>query len=76
AHHPPIFRTLKHISTDQPAGSLIEKCLKHDIAVYAAHTNLDVADGGVNDLLAEAFELCEKVVLAPNYSDPMIMLAV
>ena len=30
---------------------------KNDIAVYAAHTNLDVAPGGVNDLLADALEL-------------------
>lgn len=76
AHHPPIFRPLKHISTDQPAGRLIEKCLKHDIAVYAAHTNLDVADGGVNDLLAEALELSETEVLAPTYTDPLKKLAV
>lgn len=76
AHHPPIFRSLKHISTDQPAGRLIEKCLKHDIAVYAAHTNLDVADGGVNDLLAEALELSETEVLAPTYTDPLKKLAV
>ncbi|QIW80682.1 Nif3-like dinuclear metal center hexameric protein [Bacillus tequilensis] len=76
AHHPPIFRPLKHIATDQPAGRLIEKCLKHDIAVYAAHTNLDVADGGVNDLLAEALELSETDVLAPTYTDPLKKLAV
>ena len=36
---------------------MIEKLLKHDIAVYAAHTNLDIAEGGVNDLLAEALDL-------------------
>ena len=36
-----------------PQGRMIEKCIKHDIAVYAAHTNLDVAPGGVNDLLAD-----------------------
>ncbi len=51
AHHPPIFRPLQKIVTDTPQGRMIEKLIKHDIAVYAAHTNLDVADGGVNDLL-------------------------
>ncbi|MCY8490419.1 Nif3-like dinuclear metal center hexameric protein [Bacillus atrophaeus] len=76
AHHPPIFRPLKHISTDQPGGRLIEKCIKHDIAVYAAHTNLDVADGGVNDLLAEALELENSEVLVPTYSDPLKKLVV
>ncbi|MGX4256991.1 Nif3-like dinuclear metal center hexameric protein [Bacillus sp. YH3-2-B2] len=76
AHHPPIFRPLKQITTDQPGGRLIEKCIKHDIAVYAAHTNLDVADGGVNDLLAEALGLTDTEVLVPTYSDPMKKLAV
>ena len=35
------------------AGKLYEKLIKHDIAVYIAHTNLDVADGGVNDWMAD-----------------------
>jgi dinuclear metal center YbgI/SA1388 family protein len=54
AHHAIIFRPLSHLQTDTPAGRLYEKLLKHDIAVYIAHTNLDVAAGGVNDMLAEA----------------------
>ena len=31
--------------------------IKHDIAVYAAHTNLDAARGGVNDVLADRLGL-------------------
>ena len=57
AHHPPIFRPLKNIATDTPQGRMIEKCIKHDISVYAAHTNLDVAPGGVNDMLADRLGL-------------------
>ncbi|MED2941137.1 Nif3-like dinuclear metal center hexameric protein [Bacillus swezeyi] len=76
AHHPPVFRPLKHVITDQPGGRLIEKCIKHDIAVYAAHTNLDVADGGVNDMLAEALGLKETKVLVPTYEEPLKKLAV
>ncbi|MGO4887208.1 Nif3-like dinuclear metal center hexameric protein [Anaerobacillus sp. MEB173] len=66
AHHPVIFRPLKNINTDYSSGRIVEKCLKHDIAVYAAHTNLDVAKGGVNDLLAEALQLEDTEVLAPT----------
>ncbi|MCH1624959.1 Nif3-like dinuclear metal center hexameric protein [Ferdinandcohnia quinoae] len=69
AHHPPIFRPLKAIQTDTPAGRIIEKCIKHDIAIYAAHTNLDVAVGGVNDLLADALELKDVELLSPSYED-------
>lgn len=66
AHHPIIFRPLKAIQTDRPYGKIVEKLLKHDIAVYAAHTNLDVAKGGVNDLMAEKLELENIDVLAPT----------
>ena len=67
AHHPLIYRPLKNIMTDQLPGRMIEKLLKHDITVYAAHTNLDVAKGGVNDLLAEALELSNTEVLVPTH---------
>lgn len=76
AHHPPIFRAMKNIWTDTPQGRLIEKCIKNDIAVYAAHTNLDVAPGGVNDLLASRLELADLEVMSPTISDPLYKLAV
>jgi dinuclear metal center YbgI/SA1388 family protein len=57
AHHAVIFRSLKNLRTDLPAGRLYEKLIKHDIAVYIAHTNLDVTPGGINDLMAEALGL-------------------
>ncbi len=76
AHHPPIFRPLKKIMTDTPAGRMIAKLIKHDIAVYAAHTNLDVAKGGVNDLLAEALGLKNPQVLVPTFEDHLKKLVV
>ena len=57
AHHPLIFRAQKHIRTDLPLGHTLQKLLIHGIAVYAAHTNLDIAVGGVNDVLANAIGL-------------------
>ncbi|PLT30985.1 Nif3-like dinuclear metal center hexameric protein [Peribacillus deserti] len=76
AHHPPIFRPLKHLRTDLPQGALYEKIIKHDIAVYAAHTNLDVAKGGVNDLLANALKLQDIKVMSPTYEKKLKKLAV
>ena len=76
AHHPPIFRGLKNMRTDLPQGSLIEMCIKHDIAVYAAHTNLDIATGGVNDLLAEALKLENVEILEKTTAEKMMKLAV
>ncbi|AGX05546.1 hypothetical protein B14911_05626 [Bacillus sp. NRRL B-14911] len=76
AHHPPIFRPLQKINTDTAAGRIIEKLIKHDISVYAAHTNLDVAEGGVNDLLAEALGLENTEVLVPTHETSLKKLAV
>ena len=53
AHHPFIFRSLKKIRTDLPQGEIIERLIINKTAVFAAHTNLDSALGGVNDVLAE-----------------------
>lgn len=57
SHHPFIFSKLKLLDFDTIQGSLIEKLIKKDIGVISAHTNLDVADGGVNDALAAAIGL-------------------
>jgi dinuclear metal center YbgI/SA1388 family protein len=76
AHHPPIFRPLKNIMTDTVPGRMIEKLIKHDIAVYAAHTNLDVAKGGVNDWLAEALGLEAAEVLVPTFDTKLKKLVV
>lgn len=76
AHHPPIFRPLKNLQTDFPQGRLMEKLIKHDIAVYAAHTNLDVAKGGVNDLLADALGLSDTKILVPTYEAELVKIAV
>lgn len=75
AHHPIIFNPLKSIHTDTHYGKIIELCVKHNIAVYAAHTNLDAADGGVNDLLAEALELQNTEILDVTYTEELKKIA-
>ncbi len=61
SHHPMIFRPMKAIRTDLPTGRRIEKLLRNGISVFAAHTNLDCAWGGVNDVLAEQIGLTDIV---------------
>lgn len=53
SHHPVIFGALKELHPESTACL----ALKMGIAVISAHTNLDVAEGGVNDCLAEALGL-------------------
>lgn len=75
-HHPLIFKPLKNIRTDYHLGGLIARLLKNDIAVYAAHTNLDSASGGVNDVLAEKLGLEDVTGFIGGYKEALVKLAV
>ena len=57
AHHPPIYRPLKNIAGDSLDAQVVRAAIKADVAVVAAHTNWDAAEGGVNDTLAELLSL-------------------
>ena len=63
AHHPPIFRPLKNLATDDAQTKMYADLLKNDITVYAAHTNLDVATNGMNTWLADELNLAETEIL-------------
>ncbi len=58
-HHPPIWEPLEALRTDDPATRLCLDLVEAGIACYAAHTNLDVAPGGVNTVLAERLGLVD-----------------
>ncbi|HBG41143.1 Nif3-like dinuclear metal center hexameric protein [Limibacterium fermenti] len=66
SHHPLAFRPFKSLT----GRTYIERCLikavKNDITVYAAHTNLDNATGGVNFRLAEMLGLQQIRILSPQ----------
>lgn len=64
-HHPFPFRCVKSICQDCSEGKLIIDFIKHDIGLYAAHTNLDIAFGGTNDVLAEKIGLHSIDILSP-----------
>lgn len=76
AHHAVIFRPLPKIDTGTAAGRLYEKLIKNDIAVYIAHTNLDVAEGGINDAMAESLGLEGRGVLEEVHTDKLYKLVV
>ncbi|MGM0500978.1 MAG: Nif3-like dinuclear metal center hexameric protein [Bacillota bacterium] len=52
SHHPIIFNELSAVKFDTAIGKIIKMAIKNDIAIYSAHTNYDIAAGGLNDLLA------------------------
>ncbi len=57
SHHPLIFKGVKSVSGDYGIPSRIIKLIKNDVSVMSFHTRFDAVDGGVNDALAEIFEL-------------------
>lgn len=76
AHHPFLYRPLKKIDIETAQGRMIRKLIKHDIIVYAAHTNLDIAQGGVNDILADLLELRDTQVIVPTYQEEYTKIVV
>ncbi len=57
SHHPLLFQPVKRIVEQGVTGGILRELIRHNISVYSAHTNLDHADGGTNDVLAERLEL-------------------
>lgn len=57
AHHPIIFQPVKSITDETVTGRVLLELLECGVAAICAHTNLDAAQGGVNDCLAEALGL-------------------
>ena len=76
AHHPFLFKSIKKIATDKPLGRMIQKILSHNIAIFAAHTNLDTTIGGVNDVLAQKLDLVELKPLIISYREEILKLGV
>jgi dinuclear metal center YbgI/SA1388 family protein len=65
AHHPLLFSGLKRISGRTYVERIVQKAIKNDINIYAAHTNLDNVRNGVNAKIAEKLGLLNTSILAP-----------
>jgi len=65
AHHPIVFKGLKTITGKNYIERIIINSIKHDIAIYASHTNLDSVIGGINSRFSEKMGLENCRILAP-----------
>lgn len=76
-HHPAIFKPLKSLNTENPRRSEYIDLIKSDIAVFSAHTNIDAADFGMSDWLADAIGLPkDREIVFPTYREGYKKLAV
>lgn len=64
-HHPLIFTPLRTIDPESRIGGMLETLIRRRIGLYAAHTNLDAAPGGVSHTLAARLGLEEVQPLSP-----------
>ncbi|WP_462318334.1 Nif3-like dinuclear metal center hexameric protein [Marinilabilia sp.] len=63
AHHPLSLKGFKKLTGKTPPERSLIKAIKNDIAIYAAHTNIDSVEKGVSGKLAEKLGLSNIKVL-------------
>jgi dinuclear metal center YbgI/SA1388 family protein len=67
AHHPLIFYPVKTLRTTDPfPAPVVLFCIEHQIPFACAHSNWDIAPGGINDVLAGLLDLTDVKPLAPS----------
>ena len=89
-HHPLIFPALTAIDFSTPVGAVIHMAVQSQLAIFSAHTNLDSAVNGVNDILARRIglknvkilgdapqtDLCKLVFFVPVEYEQQVLAAV
>ena len=70
SHHPLIFDSIKSVTDDDTKGRKITRMLTNGISAICLHTNLDTADGGVNDELMSVLGARVIGLLDPHGSHP------
>ena len=75
-HHPLLLKPISNIRSDLPKGSLLTRMITSGINLYTAHTNLDIAQNGVNDALAQVLSLQKVKVLQVTGQEALEKLVV
>lgn len=63
-HHPIMFGGVKKITDETKEGEMLLCAIEQGIAIFACHTNLDFAEGGLNDYFLEkiGYKACDTIV--------------
>jgi dinuclear metal center YbgI/SA1388 family protein len=75
SHHPLLFHPLRTVDPTQRVGRLLTELIRNDLALYAAHTNLDFTKGGVSFALGERLGL-QKMEILQRDSRSLLKIAV
>ena len=70
SHHPLLFRGVKHICGNTPQERCLIQAIRHDIAIYSAHTSMDAYIHGVSGRMAEQLGITDYHILSnPQWSN-------
>lgn len=69
SHHPILLGGIKRIDYSTSVGQMLKLLIENNIPLFAAHTNMDTAKGGINDKLTEMFELTDVKILDQHTDD-------
>ena len=72
AHHPYLMRGVTNVNEQTAKGAVLAKAIRHGVAILAAHTNADIVENGVSDVLARALGLSQSAPLVPTDSSKNI----
>lgn len=65
-HHPLLFRGVTTFAEETYKGRLISRLIRANIGLLACHTNADVVENGVSDVIAKLLGLTETSPIAPG----------
>ena len=68
-HHPLLFDPLRQINEETPEGRCLLELAEGGIALYSAHTNLDSAKGGLNDIFADKLGISDTKPIEITFTD-------
>ncbi|MDY6825168.1 MAG: Nif3-like dinuclear metal center hexameric protein [Thermodesulfobacteriota bacterium] len=75
-HHPLLMGRIKTLDFNRMPGRAVQMAAENGLSIFSAHTNLDSAEGGLNDLCAQRIGLFRTAVLTASKPDGFVKLAV
>ena len=76
SHHPLLFRGLKHLTGSTPQERCVEQAIRHNIAIYSAHTSMDSYLHGVSGRMAEKLGVRDYRILSATGENAEVGLGV
>lgn len=65
SHHPLILRGVSSLNEDTNKGSLVTQAIRSKVNIFSVHTNADIVENGVSDVIAKRLGLTNVVPLVP-----------